>query len=108
IDVAANMILKEIGYDGNMDIIMYDWYRDLRSDYIFWDTKRNELTFCQNLDTVPVNVVEGGMLDVNAAQHNQAVYIYYPQIDDSIDTWLECLEEFYDIRYTGEVNIPGG
>ncbi|WWR15417.1 hypothetical protein V1224_13210 [Lachnospiraceae bacterium JLR.KK008] len=111
-DKAYDQLLKEIGYDGNVDLVLWGLYGvtvdavdidGLHLQY-FWDTEKQERTIRENEHTVPIHPVyqeafedelyENGLLKENA------VWIFTPHFEDNEVELYSELDEYYHIDET--------
>lgn len=112
LDKAYDQLLKEIGYDGNVDLVLWGLYGvtvdavdidGLHLQY-FWDTEKQERTIRENEHTVPIHPVyqeafedelyENGLLKENA------VWIFTPHFEDNEVELYSELDEYYHIDET--------
>lgn len=105
-DEAFDQILREVGYDENMDILCFAPGELIIKD-VSWDKKSMRRTYSSSEDTVPLNIVDGETV-YNSAYHQKAVYIYIPQSGGDQEREVDHLHWYYDFLYKGSVEVSGG
>lgn len=114
LDKAYDRMLRQIGFDGSEDLIIWDdlpQYNGFSttSIYRFWDRKEQKRRFCRTDTTVPIRIFgkpyfEQGDLD---ALSERAVFVYTPGYGVEEDLAAAQLGEFYELGERKEVSIWG-
>ena len=105
-DEAFDQILREVGYDEDMDILCFV-PGELIVKNVSWDKLKRKRTYSSSENTIPLNIVDGEAV-YNSAYHKKAVYIYIPQSGGDRERELEHLHWYYDFLYKGSVEMSGG
>lgn len=112
LDKAYDQLLRDIQYDGSVDLILWGPHGSTvdavcingwASQY-FWDTEKQERTLNENEHTVPIKPVyqeafEDELYD-NGLLKEQAVWIFTPHFEDNEVELYSELDEYYHIDET--------
>lgn len=103
---AYECVLRDVGYDESMDVIMFDGIGEFDDPY--WDKYRKKRTFQESKGTMEIQCIVGADLEKTEGKKEEAVLIHVPAFGGDKDWELEYVGRFYDLVYNGEVRIPGG
>ena len=103
---AYECVLRDIGYDESMDVIMFDGIGEFDDPY--WDKYRKKRTFQESKGTMGIQCIAGADLEKTEGKKEEAVLIHVPAFGGDKNWELEYVGRFYDLVYNGEVRIPGG
>lgn len=109
-DKALDSILREVGYHEGMDILI--WKNDVNtcfySNGFYWDMEEDERTLNVNENTAKIHgfAKQDETFDSSLGLQEEAVFIRPEAISqDYVEAFLN---EYYEIRYKGEVTVPFG
>ena len=103
---AYECVLRDVGYDESMDVIMFDGVGEFDDPY--WDKYRKKRTFQESEETMEIHCIVGADLENTEEKKEEAVLIHVPAFGGDKDWELEYVGRFYDLVYNGVVRIPGG
>lgn len=113
LDKAYDQILKDVGYHEGMDVIVWnkDTNGNLWEEGYFWDIQEQRRTLFAGENTIAIRGFAREDLEQNGillAPNREAVFILVPQFNITEEYAENFLNEYYNIRYKGFVNVPFG
>lgn len=109
---AYDLILKDVDYHEGMDVLIWNSNTndEIFGDGYFWDMEEQRRTLeSQGEAAIPIRGIERELIDRREVQLNQeAVFILTPQFIISEEDAENYLNQYYEIRYKGYVDIPFG
>lgn len=101
-----NHILASVNYHDGMDVIIWNnpgSYGILEESY-YWDSENNNIVL-DNTKTPIHGYVQDDIGKKNIVLQKEAVFIGVPQLEIAKESAEEFLNEYYEIRYQGEISV---
>lgn len=108
--MAYEHILRDVGYHSGMDVLVWNLaYNYAINGEYYWDTQSKNLSLINNQDSISIRVLEHEIIEKNEEKlQKEAVFILAPQFTIDEEHAEQFLNNYYEIRYKGNVEIPWG
>lgn len=105
-----SQILKDVDYYEGMDVLIWDTSGDYEiwGKGVYWDVEKQIRTLVEGENTITVRTIEKWFIENGTTLQPEAVFILTPQFRIAEDIAQKYVEQFYELRYKGTVEVPFG
>ena len=108
---AYDQVLKDVDYHEGMDVLIWNSNTndEIFGDGYFWNSQKGQRTLKSGEEAISIRGIEREMIDKQEVFLNpEAVFILTPQFIISEEDAENYLNQYYEIRYKGDVDVAFG